>query len=585
LREGLGASPPRARGLLAATLLLFCLPLFVNLGRADFHNDEAIYSFAIDRMLASGDWLVPRALSHDDLPLFDKPPLKFWMVAAPIAMRWLPANEFGHRFWDAAMGAAALVYVFLLGGRLLNPLAGFVSVLMLVAHAPLVFTHGLRSNNMESALVLAYCGGVYHYLRWTASFDVRVTVDERSNVRTTNDAVHGSIHVWAVSLYFVLAFLTKFVAALFLPMILGFTALVVPEHRRALRRGWRTWLLAAVTAIVLSAPWFLFMSQRFGGIFWRELFGVHVFQRLTATLDPGHLQPWSYYLAQMAVFWDTAALMVMASGLIVLAWWTARRADPEAVIFVLWFLVPTVVISLATSKLYHYIYPFLPPLAIAGGYFAALALALGRAPFDRFIERFNARLIERAPRLARWRRRRATRAVLAVAIAGSLALAIGSLVFGRVTFTIGSTELASAGILRPGLAAVLLAVLFDVQRRARPLVLALLVVSFLPLQGYRDSMMLLGAATNPRRTASRCIQDIHVASATAPRGLVIDLPDAALNQSIFYYFEPIRPWHREPTSGGQPVLTTRPSSAGPVLDLGDGVVAVLPGVYGACAAI
>jgi 4-amino-4-deoxy-L-arabinose transferase-like glycosyltransferase len=579
LREGLGASPPRARGFLAATLLFFCLPLFVNLGGADFHNDEAIYSFAIDRMLASGDWLVPRALSRDDLPLFDKPPLKFWMVAAPIAMRWLPANEFGHRFWDAAMGAAAFVYVFLLGARLLNPLAGFLSVLILVAHAPLVFTHGLRSNNMESALVLAYCGGVYHYLRWT--FVVRTFERSSKDTRTPN----GKIQVFAVALYFVLGFLTKFVAALFLPMILGFTALVVPEHRRAWRRGWRTWAVAAVTAIVLSAPWFLFMSQRFGGIFWRELFGVHVYQRMTATLDPGHLQPWSYYFAQMAVFWDTAALTVMASGLILLAWWTARRVNPEAVIFVLWFLVPTVVISLATSKLYHYIYPFLPPLAIAGGYFAALALAMGRAPFDRFIERFNASLIERAPRLARWRRRPATRALLAVAIAGSLALAIGSLVVGRVVLTIGSTELASAGILRPGLAAVLFAVLFDVQRRVRPLVLALLVVSFLPLQGYRDAMMLLGAATNPRRAASRCIQDIQAASATASRGVVIDLPDAALNQSIFYYFEPIRPWHREPASGGQPVLTTRPSSAGPVLDLGDGVVAVMPGVYGACAAI
>ena len=581
MREGLGASTPRARGFLAAALLLFCLPLFVNLGRGDFHNDEAIYSFAIDRMLATGDWLVPRALPRDDQPLFDKPPLKFWMVAAPIAAGWLPANEFGHRFWDAAMGAAALVYVFLLGTRLLNPLAGFLSVLMLVAHAPLLFTHGLRSNNMESALVLAYCGGVYHYLRWTGPFVVRTFERSSKDQPTPND----KLQVFAITLYFVLAFMTKFVAAFFLPVILGLAAVVVPEHRRAFARAWRTWALAAVAAITLAAPWFLFMSQRFGRIFWRELFGVHVYQRLTATLDPGHLQPWSYYFVQMATFWDTAALTVMASGLIVLAWWTTRRVAPEAVIFVLWFLLPTVVISMATSKLYHYIYPFLPPLAIAGGYFAALALATGRAPFDRLVERFNARLIERGRRLEWLRRRPATRAVLAIAIAGALALAVGSLVFGRVTLTIGSTELASAGVLRPGLAAVLFAVLLDVPRRVRPLVLAMLVVSFLPLQGYRDSIMLLGAATNPRRQVSRCIQDIQAASPSAPRGLVIALPDAALSQSVFYYFEPIRPWHREPAGGGRPALATPTSSGGPSLDLGDGVVAVLPGVYGACAAI
>jgi 4-amino-4-deoxy-L-arabinose transferase-like glycosyltransferase len=566
------------RGWLAATLLLFCLPLFVNLGAQDFHNDEAIYSFAIDRMLATGDWLVPRAVSEDDLPLFDKPPLKFWMVAAPIAAGWLPGNEFGHRFWDAVMGAASLVYVFLLGARLLNPVSGFISVLMLVAHAPLLFIHGLRSNNMESALVLAYCGGVYHYRRWTEPFVVRPFERSSQDQRTPN-----KIHVLAIVLYFVLAFMTKFVAALFLPLILGVTALVIPEHRRALVVAWRTWAVAAAAAIVLIAPWFMFMSQRFGRVFWRELFGVHVYQRLTATLDPGHLQPWSYYLVQMTAFWDTAALLVMASGLIVLSFWTSRRVDPAAVIFVLWFVVPTVVISLATSKLYHYVYPFLPPLAIAGGYLAALALAIGRAPFDRWIERFNVQLAQRWPRLAAARRHGAVRALGVLAIAGSLGLAIGSLAFGRVTLTIGPGELASAGILRPGLAAVVLALLLDVPRRARSIVLAALVVSFLPIQGYRDSLVMLGVSANPRRSASRCIRGIQAASPDLARGIVIDLPDATSNQSIFYYFEPIRPWHREPTGAAMPVLTTRRSAVEPSVDLGDGVTALFPGVYGVCA--
>ncbi len=88
------------------------------------------------------------------------------------------------RFWDALFGAASFVYVFLIGTWLLNPVCGFIAVLLLFAHAPLVFSHGLRSNTMDSALVLAYCGGIYHYLRWIAPFDVRTTrrrTFERSN--------------------------------------------------------------------------------------------------------------------------------------------------------------------------------------------------------------------------------------------------------------------------------------------------------------------------------------------------------------------------------------------------------------------
>jgi hypothetical protein len=33
-----------------------------------------------------------------------------------------------------------------------------------------------------------------------------------------------------------------------------------------------------------------------------------------------------------------------------------------------WFVVPVSLISMLSSKLYHYAYPFVPPLAIAAGY-------------------------------------------------------------------------------------------------------------------------------------------------------------------------------------------------------------------------
>ena len=180
MREGVGAGDahrPRRRWL-AAVLVFFCLPLFVNLGTTDLDNDEAIYSFAVDRMVASGDWVVPRMIATADGPFLEKPPLKFWTVAFPIRAGWLPADEFGLRFWDALFGAASFVYVFLIGAWLLNPLCGFISVLFLFAHAPLLFSHGLRSNTMDSALVLAYCGGI------TTTFDGSLRSSfERSNVR------------------------------------------------------------------------------------------------------------------------------------------------------------------------------------------------------------------------------------------------------------------------------------------------------------------------------------------------------------------------------------------------------------------
>src|SRR5688572_26197496 len=114
------------RLVLIAVLGFFCLPLFFGLRGFDLENDEAIYSYSVDRILESGDWLTPRAIPYDDVFL-EKPPLKFWLTAGAIRAGLVPHDEFGLRFVDAALGALAFVYVFLLGRHLAGPLCGFVS--------------------------------------------------------------------------------------------------------------------------------------------------------------------------------------------------------------------------------------------------------------------------------------------------------------------------------------------------------------------------------------------------------------------------------------------------------------------------
>ena len=80
---------------LALVLILFCLPLFAGLRSLDLETDEAIYSFAVDRMLDDGEWLRPKSSPSDDVVFLEKPPLKFWIVAAPIRAGLLPRDELG----------------------------------------------------------------------------------------------------------------------------------------------------------------------------------------------------------------------------------------------------------------------------------------------------------------------------------------------------------------------------------------------------------------------------------------------------------------------------------------------------------
>lgn len=153
---------------IALVILVFGVPLFLGLGAADMQNDESIYSYAVQRILETGDWLLPRTIP-DDFPFLEKPPLKFWIVAAPMAAGVLRPDELGMRAWDALFGATSFVYVFLLGRSLGGAVCGGTAVLVLFSLPSLVFEHGLRSNNMEASLLLAYCGGLYHFARWLQS--------------------------------------------------------------------------------------------------------------------------------------------------------------------------------------------------------------------------------------------------------------------------------------------------------------------------------------------------------------------------------------------------------------------------------
>lgn len=526
-------------------LALCCAPLFIGLGAADLENDEAIYSFAVDRMLESGDWLTPKSSPHDDWPFLEKPPLKMWIVAAPIRLHLLPHDEFGLRFWDAVFGGAMFVYVFLLATRLSNVAGGIAAALMLFVHRPVLESHGLRTNNMEAAVMLCYAGGIYHFLAWRTADAVRT----------------GRRHVHAVGLFFVLGFMTKFVAALFLPLVMVASAALDRGARQALLRDWRMWAGAALFALALIAPWFVYEHVKYGSFFWQTLVGVHVYKRFTAFLDPNHVQPWFYYFAQMYEWLQVSeSTMLVAAGLVLLIVEAVRRRF-DALVVLLWFALPMALISFGTSKLYHYAYPFLPPLAIGAGAVLAdaavvanrwLAAALAAAR-DRHFHRTTLRTV-----------------CTAIAIV-ALAVSVATLVRGPISIAAGGRVLFKNGSLpRPWLVLVLFGLLGGQQALVRRVAIPLVAAGLLPLSAYRDVLGDLPLAKHPLRSASQCVAKVERAIAAAggtPPGLYVDASDDDMLHPDFYYFRRIRPWERAavPASDAAAQYLNRPGFERPVL--------------------
>ena len=228
---------------------LFCLPLFAGLRGNDLRGDEAFYSFGVDRMLETGDWLIPRSSPFEDEPFYEKPPLKFWIVAGAMKLGLMPHDEFGMRFWDVLFSGIAFLYIFAIGRRLAGPVCGAIAVLVLFIHGPLLYEHGLRENNMEAPLFLSYCGGFYHYLVVGVLRTVTPPPLARDRDRALLHArVHGEVRRCAV------------------PALSS-------SRSRAWRfratepaslRDWRSGARRSSSALLLIAPWFAYGYHRFG---------------------------------------------------------------------------------------------------------------------------------------------------------------------------------------------------------------------------------------------------------------------------------------------------------------------------------
>jgi 4-amino-4-deoxy-L-arabinose transferase-like glycosyltransferase len=451
-----------------AVIVAFGMPLFSELGTPDFKGDEPIYAFAIDRMLDQGDWLTPKSIPRDDAAFVEKPPLKFWIVAASVRAGLLPQNEFGYRVWDVLFGIAAFLYVYAIGVQVSGIVCGLLAVLVLFAHQPLVMEHGLRTNNMEAALVLAYCGGICHALAWRAA-------SKRSG---------RWVHALAVALWFAFGFMIKFVAAIFLPAILVGTAILSPSWRRRLVEDWKAWTAAAIVAAGLIVPWFVYQFHLRGREFWDIIFGQHIYERFTAFLDPEHLRPWYFYFAEMwTQFSASHALILVCAGLVVLLAQAIRERSEPAILILVWFLLPLAAISSGTSKLYHYAYPFLPPLAIGAGLVPVVVMrAAGehRSDLERLLERvWPARRSQAIPAFVR--------TVLIVIAAAAVVLAALTPLFGTISLHAGGALLfRSSTISRPLLVAIVLLFALGWFRMIPLAVVAALLLVAMPFDGYRN---------------------------------------------------------------------------------------------------
>jgi 4-amino-4-deoxy-L-arabinose transferase-like glycosyltransferase len=494
---------------------------------------------------------------------------------------------------DALLGSVAFVYVFLLGRWQGGAVGGLAAVLVLYTLAPLVFEHGLRSNNMEAMLLTCYAGGIYHFCRWA------------------DGARSAARHRWPTALYFTAGFLTKFVAILFLPLICAAALVLRVEGRPA--RWWRAWIAPAVLVVALSAPWFIYQTVASGALFWDVLLWQHVYRRFTGALDVHHLQPWDYYVSTLWLQLRAAgSAWLSVAGAVALAASAVRRGGWLARVFLFWGIVPIVLLSFGSSKLFHYIYPFLPPVALAAGYAASLAYRATLHLFDSFVIPAVRWVVPRTLVARRPAMRAGGRLLIGLAAAAAL-VGVATVVLGEVHWDIaGARVVRNASLTRPFLLAALLVCVAGQLRWTARLIAIAILMTILPASAYAHSLRRSTVIDRPLHAARQCVDQVR-RSGAAVGVTVYDTAASRTNHPYNFYLRDFEPWLRAdaPDPGElrrrlsepghqTPVITTRADyvdAALPIVDAAEGqhaplvgfsadpdLIVLLPASYAECAA-
>jgi 4-amino-4-deoxy-L-arabinose transferase-like glycosyltransferase len=334
-------------------------------------------------------------------------------------------------------------------------------------------------------------------------------------------------------LYFVLGFMVKFVAALFLPAVLVTALVALPATRVRLVRDWRLWGGVAVVGLALIAPWFLYAYARYGQVLWTTIVGVHVYQRFTTALDAAHVQPWYYYFLTLYEWLSASGVAgLVIGGFVALAWQVLVRKRFDALVIILWAFMPMVLLSFGSSKLYHYAYPFLPAYALAAGYFVAIFFALAAAPVARGLGALRSFMRRRFPSLAGAGGRWPVRVVFLTALIALAVFALTNLARGRTSK------------FRPAIVALPFVLPLAFGPRGRSYVLPFVVISLLPLPAYRASLLALAEESHPYRSTAECLAGVDRRLGSR-RGLYVAWPYLGTSHPVNYYFRRVKPWERE----------------------------------------
>ncbi|CAK0772633.1 4-amino-4-deoxy-L-arabinose transferase [Gammaproteobacteria bacterium] len=305
-------------------------------------QDEARYGEVVREMLDAGEWLVPHLNGH---PYPDKPALYFWLVAGVGAL--VGHGELAFRLVTCLSTAVATVGVYLVALQLLGSAVAFwASAVFLTAFLTLVVGHIVR---MDMLLTVAVVFAWHSLLGWRHR---EPAMPERSG---------KLVAFWGFS---ALGLMVKGPIVLLFTLLPALTWLAWEGGVRRVRALWPVTGLLALVALV--GVWIGAVIMMGEGEYLSRIWHEQLVGRTVSSWS--HREPIWFYLALLPL------LCMPWAALVPIGARQLYRERSDALRSVVSFTLPPLVgLSLVSGKLFVYLEPLFPGLAMIAGV-AALRL-------------------------------------------------------------------------------------------------------------------------------------------------------------------------------------------------------------------
>lgn len=302
--------------LIFAFLLTFYYVLMLNLGRdALFDWDEGIYGELGRQVVARGDFLTPY---WNGDPWLEKPPGVAWVSGIGIALMGPTAT--GARLLMPLFAVYTLYIVYRLGSRLGSRTHGLIAAGVLASLN--LFLGRTRAVNTDMALLASLTTTLLFLLENRPSWWVALSI-------------FGG--VWFKGIAGLLSIIVA------LPLLLSKS---------------KTYLLSYLFyLLILILPWHIYAYIQHGDSFLTPYFFEQVLRRATAQIEFHFENRWYYF----NYLWENLGLgVILVAGVGAASLLVTRKN-----LYILWWLVaPLTIFTLAKTRLFWYILPIYPAIAL-----------------------------------------------------------------------------------------------------------------------------------------------------------------------------------------------------------------------------